>query len=406
MAITTQVKEEVGRGQPTTSSLRDQIPAQGLREYWYPVIPVKKVGKRRPVGVRLLGENLVLFRGRAGEVVALQDLCAHRGGRLSQGRCHFPGTITCPYHAWTYDGEGRCVAALVEGPESSVPKMNVQVPSKQVKVFRGIVWVWMGEGDPVPLEEDVPGEFLDPKVLILTDIRIWPLNWRPLIENAIDGHAPYVHRNSLEGLLTTIGPLGQKLTPTLTNGGRGIALIKESYPPMQQDYPGLGRFPKQFLRKYWVWLFRPNWEKGLFTGKPYTQEIVLPGMTRIAYPDHLYIRWGVPIDEYSVRNFYWHVLRGSVAWKFWFCVRYYLFRRWARNYNLSEQDRKIVSSQDYGAPEKLSWTDAVVVGWRKMVLEGYHVSRVKRTHESHGLKKVKGESHGLSKGDDPRHTEV
>ena len=102
-------------------------------------------------------------------------------------------------------------------------------------------------------------------------------------------------------------------------------------------------------------------------------------MTRIDYGAHLYMRWAVPIDESGVRNFYWHVVRGSKLAKWWFCVRYYLFRRWAMNWNFSEQDRRVVGTQSYSAPEKLSLTDAVVIQWRKLVLEGYHVDRVKRT---------------------------
>ena len=128
MALAVTAKDEMGESQPIESDFRKQIPAEGLREYWYPAVLVKKIGRRRPVGVRLLGENLVFFRDRAGKIVALQDLCAHRGSKLSRGVCHFPGTITCPYHGWTYDAEGKCVAALVEGPESRVPQSGVEVP--------------------------------------------------------------------------------------------------------------------------------------------------------------------------------------------------------------------------------------------------------------------------------------
>lgn len=382
MALAVSAKDEVGESQPIESDFRKQIPAEGLREYWYPAVLAKKLGRRRPVGVRLLGENLVFFRDRAGKIVALQDLCAHRGSKLSRGVCHFPGTITCPYHGWTYDAEGKCVAALVEGPESRIPQSGVEVPVKQVKELCGIAWVWMGDGDPVPLEEDVPEEFLDPNVHVLTEVQLWPINWRPLIENAIDGHAPYVHRNSVLALLSGLGPLGQKLTPILTREGKGLALIKETWPPIQKDYPGLGQFPKRFWRKYWQWVFRKSRSRGNFTGTPYTQEIVLPGITRITYPNYLYMRWGVPVDENSVRNFYWHVIRGSRAWKLLFCFSYYLYRRWAMNSNFSSQDLKIISSQDYNAREKVSWTDAVVIHWRKLVLQGYNVARTRRTRKA------------------------
>ncbi len=382
MALAVTAKDELASSQPTDADQREQIPADGLREYWYPALLAKEVGRKRPVGVRLLGENLVFFRDETGNIVALQDLCAHRGSKLSKGVCHFPGTISCPYHGWTYDAQGKCVAALVEGPESRIPEAGVRIPGRRVEELWGMAWVWMGEGEPVPLAEDVPEEFLESNVYVLTDIRIWPINWRPLIENAIDGHAPYVHRNSVLAILSGLGPLGQKLTPIITREGKGLALIKETWPAVQKDYPGLGQFPKRFFRKHWQWIFRRSWSKGNFTGKPYTQEIVLPGITRITYPDHLYMRWGVPVDKDSVRNFYWHVIRGSMAWKLWFFISYYLYRRWAMNTNFSSQDLKIIGSQDYNAREKMSWTDAIVVHWRKLVLQGYNVSRTKRTRKA------------------------
>ena len=52
------------------------------------------------------------------------------------------------------------------------------------------------------------------------------------------------------------------------------------------------------------------------------------------------------------------------------------------NTNFSSQDLKIIGSQDYNAREKMSWTDAIVVHWRKLVLQGYNVSRTKRTRKA------------------------
>lgn len=378
MATVEKVQAEAPESQPVVSSWREDIPACGLREYWYPAILARKVGRRKPVGVRLLGENVVFFRDRDGKIVALQDLCAHRGTRLSGGVCHFPGTVSCPYHGWTYDAQGKCVAVLVEGPDSHVPQTSARVQVKHVRELRGIVWVWIGDGQPVPLEEDIPEEFLNPDYLILTDTRLWRVNWRLLIENAIDGHAPYVHRNSLLMVLYGMPPLGQRLRPIATRDGKGVALLKETWPPMQQDYAGLGRFPKRLWRRYWARILAGGTRRENFSGKPYTQEIVLPGITRIDYGTHFYVRWGVPVDETRVRNFYWHVFRGSALSRWWSGFCYHVFRRWAMTWNFSEQDRAIVGSQDYRASEKLSWTDAVIIQWRKMVLQGYHVERLRR----------------------------
>ena len=95
------------------SDLRQEIPALGLTEYWYPALLDKKVGKK-PVGRKIMGEELVFFRGKDGNVVALANACPHRGGSLAHGDCHYEGTVACPYHAWVFDEEGECVAVLTE----------------------------------------------------------------------------------------------------------------------------------------------------------------------------------------------------------------------------------------------------------------------------------------------------
>jgi nitrite reductase/ring-hydroxylating ferredoxin subunit len=373
--------EDTSEMQSVVSSWRNQIPAQGLREYWYPAVQAKKIGTKRPVGVRLIGEDIVFFRDKQKHIVAMQDLCAHRGAKLSKGVCHFPGTIACPYHGWTYDADGKCVAALIEGAGSHIPSANIRLPVKHVKELRGIVWIWMGNGQPVPLEEDVPEEFLDPQILIITGVRVWPVNWRPLIENAIDGHAPYVHRNAITTILFDgMGGPSRKVRPILTREGKGVALVPEGpRPASRQVYPGLGVFPKFRWRKCWSWIFKLRSKKfGTFTGKPYTQEIVLPGIARLSHHDYSYVRWGVPVDDTSVRNFYWYAIKGSWVWKLWFCIYYSLFLNWARNYNFSNQDRDIVGEQDYSVREKLSQTDAVIIQWRKIILHGFNADRVNR----------------------------
>ena len=94
--------------------LRQLIPPLGLREYWYPALEARKV-KNKPVGLKICGEDVVFFRDRQGEVASLWNVCPHRGGSLMHGDCHFEGTISCPYHGWTFDGEGNLLAVLPEG---------------------------------------------------------------------------------------------------------------------------------------------------------------------------------------------------------------------------------------------------------------------------------------------------
>jgi len=68
-----------------SGDIRPLIPKLGLREYWYPAIAASKIGHRKPVKVSMLGDDLCLFRGAEGAVVAIQDVCPHRGARLSEG---------------------------------------------------------------------------------------------------------------------------------------------------------------------------------------------------------------------------------------------------------------------------------------------------------------------------------
>ena len=80
--------------QPTDpDDRRSQIPALGLREYWYPALPAKDVGWKKPEVLRICGEDLVFFRDKQGEVQALWDYCPHRGAYLSSGDCFWKGPI-------------------------------------------------------------------------------------------------------------------------------------------------------------------------------------------------------------------------------------------------------------------------------------------------------------------------
>ena len=143
-----------------SGDIRPLIPALGLRNYWYPAIAERRVGRRRPVKVSMLGEELCLFRGADGGVVAIQDVCPHRGARLSEGHCHYRGTIACPYHGWVYDESGKNVAVLSEGPDSGVcGKPGTEARAFPTRTLKGVVFVWIGDGDPAPIEDDVPEEW-------------------------------------------------------------------------------------------------------------------------------------------------------------------------------------------------------------------------------------------------------
>lgn len=163
------------------------------RTAWHPVALSReiKMGDRQAVVV--LGEEIVLWRGSGG-LHAWQDLCVHRGVRLSLGTVVNNCTLRCAYHGWTYDETGQCV--------SMPAHPSLKPPSKaKARVFAcveraGLVWVSL-EG----VEESLPGleEFSDPA------FRAIPCGPYPsaagaprLIENFLDvAHLPIVHEGTL-----------------------------------------------------------------------------------------------------------------------------------------------------------------------------------------------------------------
>src|SRR6059036_3357519 len=85
-----------------------------LRRYWYPVAFAAELTEESPtVFVRLLGEDLVLFRDKRGRAGLLADHCSHRGASLLYGRVEERG-ISCAYHGWLYDTSGSCLECPAE----------------------------------------------------------------------------------------------------------------------------------------------------------------------------------------------------------------------------------------------------------------------------------------------------
>lgn len=80
-----------------------------MRCYWQPAALAEELDGPRPVRkLRLLGEDLVLFRDPSGLYGLLNRRCAHRGADLSFGRCE-DGGLRCPFHGWLYDVTSQCL---------------------------------------------------------------------------------------------------------------------------------------------------------------------------------------------------------------------------------------------------------------------------------------------------------
>lgn len=160
-----------------------------LRDHWYVVAESADVAPG-PLPVRLLGEDLVLWRSPRGEVVAAPDRCPHREAPLSLGSVE-GGCLVCPYHGWTFGHGGRCVAVPSAAPGVPVPpKAHLHAAATAERY--GLVWVSLGTPrSTVPriAQEDDPAFRR-----INSGVDTWTVSVTRMTDNFLDiAHFPYVH---------------------------------------------------------------------------------------------------------------------------------------------------------------------------------------------------------------------
>lgn len=123
-----------------------------LRRYWQPAALSEELPRGgAPKPVRLLGEELVLFRDDQGRPGLLGLHCSHRGADLSYGRVE-DGGLRCIYHGWLYDIHGRCLDQPGE-PGGGEHKNSIRHPAYPCKERAGAIFTYMGRGEP-PLLPD------------------------------------------------------------------------------------------------------------------------------------------------------------------------------------------------------------------------------------------------------------
>jgi phenylpropionate dioxygenase-like ring-hydroxylating dioxygenase large terminal subunit len=168
---------------------------------WHPVASLEQMKNLDLLAVRLLGLDLVIWHDQ-NQYFAWQDLCIHRGAKLSLGKVT-DGCLMCPYHGWTYNTQGQCVK-IPAHPEQTPPARAV-VQTYQLKLGYGLIWVCLGEpSNDLPEFPEWHDERMGKAVCgPYSHIRA---NAPRLIENFLDAaHFPFVHE----------GVLGDPNKPTL-----------------------------------------------------------------------------------------------------------------------------------------------------------------------------------------------
>ncbi|MGW9270510.1 MULTISPECIES: aromatic ring-hydroxylating dioxygenase subunit alpha [Microbacterium] len=253
-----------------------------LRRYWHPVAKVEDA-TTRPLSLRVLGEELVLFRTRKGKAGLLHPRCIHRGASLFYGGVEDEG-IRCCYHGWVFDTEGHCLEQPCE-PDLGLHRDRVRQPWYPVEEQYGLIWAYMGPPDKKPVlpRYDTLEELAADEQLIVNDQGVGgggpaqlDFNWLQHWENVMDPfHVPILHARFS----------GNQFTPEM-------ALI----PEVEYEYTPLG--------------VRSIQMRDLGDGRQLRRvtEVIFPNLRVVASPKLAsgqtnMIGWVVPMDDTNFRIF-------------------------------------------------------------------------------------------------------
>jgi phenylpropionate dioxygenase-like ring-hydroxylating dioxygenase large terminal subunit len=161
--------------------------------FWYVATQSHELTDK-PMHLKMLGQEFVLFRDSKGAAHCLSNVCVHRGASLAHGKVK-GDSIECPYHGWRFQGsDGVCTRIPSLGKDGKIPA-RAKVDSYPVQEKFGLVFCFLGD---LPEAERVPiidiAEWNDPKWRFTTLCYEWRADWQRAMENSLDpAHTEFVH---------------------------------------------------------------------------------------------------------------------------------------------------------------------------------------------------------------------
>jgi 5,5'-dehydrodivanillate O-demethylase len=177
---------EVGRGTPM---------GELMRRYWQPIGAAVDLEHKWTKKVRLLGEDLILFRNQQGERGLIAEQCPHRRASFLHGIPTENG-IRCPYHGWEFSAQGKCLDQPFE-PDNSTFRDKVSTDAYPVEEMGGVLFAYLGP-QPQPLLPRFDG-FIAEGAICMMGRALLPVNWLQIMENSLDPvHTEWLHGHQYE----------------------------------------------------------------------------------------------------------------------------------------------------------------------------------------------------------------
>ena len=210
-----------------------------MRRYWHPVSATVQLDDDPVREVRILGEDLVLFRDRSGNLGLIGRRCPHRMMDLRFGIPEEEG-LRCPYHGWMFDTAGACVEMPLEPPDSMF-RQKITTLSYPVQELGGLVWAYLGP-EPAPLLPRWDLLVKDGGFRQIVGHQL-PCNWLQAMENRADlGHVIYLHGKFFQYQLEKEGRLTDDPAARYNAGAKNQAnrLNRGAYPKYEPRYNQFG----------------------------------------------------------------------------------------------------------------------------------------------------------------------
>ncbi|MBT6858903.1 MAG: Rieske 2Fe-2S domain-containing protein [Rhodospirillaceae bacterium] len=265
---------EVGPGTPM---------GEYFRRFWHPICLSEEIGDV-PKNIRILGEDLVVFRDKSGSVGLFQPFCCHRGAHLENGIVSERG-LRCCYHGWLFDVDGTVLETPGEPPSSTLKDKVFQgaYPATEIK---GLVHAYMGPPELKPHPPhydlfDVPGAAFAP---FSTP---FPNNWLQSHENNVDPvHTVFLH---------------QRITEQF---GEPWAVLPHIVWDVTNNGDGLTHLDGRRLDPETVWI---RFVHTLVPGCSFIPSTWELGAAPLYYQRALYMRFTVPTDDENTNVLGWRV---------------------------------------------------------------------------------------------------
>ena len=247
-----------------------------LRRYWQPIGGASELDVNPIKPIRLMGENLVLYKDRAGTYGLVDRHCPHRRADLAYGWVEDRG-IRCSYHGWLMDETGQCIEQPYEDTVSPKPsKTGCRIAGYPVRELAGLLWAYMG---PLPAPELPVWEPFTWRngfrEVVLADV---PCNWFQCQENSIDPvHFEWMHDNwslRMHGDGDSNAPKHLKLKFEEFDHGFVYKRVREGQ--SEQD-------------RYWTVGRVALWPNGFYLGR--------------------HFEWRVPVDDENTLSVAWFFVR-------------------------------------------------------------------------------------------------